>query len=371
MSAPAPLPPDAAPGRTEDTVRVFWFDGQHAQGRPARLRLEEESVQVLDAVTGRVLTACPARQARWTERTQGGTRTVTLADGSSAESLDRAAWDAWATTHLQAVRPESLVVRAQQSGRRTLLALLVLGVLLLAAYRWGLPLMARGVVTLIPPRIDAMVGDSALQSVEGQLLAPSRLPAARQAALTQRLQAGMAALAPAGGARPTYRLLFRSAPRMGPNAFALPGGTIVLLDELVTTAGNDDDMVLGVLGHEMGHVVHRDGMRQLVQTSALGVVAAAAFGDYASFVTMAPVLLLNMGYSRGAEHQADVYSVRFMRAAGISPQAMVRFFERMQALSHEKGAASRPSRLGIAFSSHPATVDRIAFFQAAARGAQP
>ena len=65
------------------------------------------------------------------------------------------------------------------------------------------------------------------------------------------------------------------------NAFALPGGIIVVFDELVELAG-DDDRVLGVLGHELGHVVHRHSTRQLLQALGLAAIAGVVWGDFSS-----------------------------------------------------------------------------------------
>ena len=72
---------------------------------------------------------------------------------------------------------------------------------------------------------------------------------------------------------PAHRIEFRKS-RIGPNAFALPGGSIVITDELVALVDGDAAVVTGVLGHELGHVRHRDGMRMLLQASAVGVLAS-------------------------------------------------------------------------------------------------
>ena len=67
-----------------------------------------------------------------------------------------------------------------------------------------------------------------------------------------------------------YVLEFRKSPAVGPNAFALPGGTVVLLDELVAAAAHDDE-IAAVLAHEIGHLHGRHTMRHVLQTSVAGV----------------------------------------------------------------------------------------------------
>ncbi|RZI92926.1 MAG: M48 family metallopeptidase, partial [Variovorax sp.] len=167
-----------------------------------------------------------------------------------------------------------------------------------------------------------------------------------------------------------WTLEFRAARSkdLGPNALALPGGTIVLTDELVRLTPGDDNAVLGVLGHEFGHVRLRHSMRQLVQASAVGFATSVAFGDYGTLIGSAPVILATLGYSRDAEREADAESVRLMRAAGISPGVMVGFFEAIERWRSEKTSGDGgEGSIGMAFSTHPATADRIEFFRSAAQ----
>jgi Zn-dependent protease with chaperone function len=164
-------------------------------------------------------------------------------------------------------------------------------------------------------------------------------------------------------------LVFRKS-KIGPNAFALPGGTIVMTDELVKLVDGDEQVLAAVLAHELGHVQHRDGMRMLVQVGVLGSVSSALLGDFSSVLAAAPALLGQARYSREAEHQADVYSVQVLKAAHIAPSVMVTLFDKLAQQRDKKKskAGQEPSDtlLGIAFASHPTDAERIAFFQQAA-----
>ncbi|HEV8313585.1 MAG TPA: M48 family metalloprotease, partial [Burkholderiaceae bacterium] len=68
---------------------------------------------------------------------------------------------------------------------------------------------------------------------------------------------------------------------------------------------------------------------------------------------------------RDAEREADAEAVRVLRAAGISPLAMVRFFEAV-AQRHGSGKDRERGWLGFAIASHPADAERIRFFRDAA-----
>jgi predicted Zn-dependent protease len=170
---------------------------------------------------------------------------------------------------------------------------------------------------------------------------------------------------------PAYRLVFRAS-RIGPNAFALPGGTIVLTDELVRRVDADAAIVTGVLAHELGHLRERHGLRLLAQVGALGLLWSALLGDFSGLLATAPALLGQASYSRDAEREADGEAVRVLRAAGIAPTVMVTLFEKLAARDDAPSQAGArdgddaPSWLGIAIASHPADAERIRFFRDAA-----
>src|SRR5690606_38593589 len=96
------------------------------------------------------------------------------------------------------------------------------------------------------------------------------------------------------------------------NAVALPGGRVLLFNGLLKEAKSPDE-VAGVLGHEMGHVRHRDTMTALVRQLGLSVVLGGFNGQVGGAVNG----LLAMSYSRDAERAADAYSIDRLRAADI------------------------------------------------------
>lgn len=349
----------AVPSAASPAIALRYFDGRSAQSQPATLSISELVVLINIGLNGNLIHKIPFKSIRWPERTARGARTIELPGGAQLHAPDTAAYDAWAAAHLP--RSESWVVRAQQSWRGVLAALAVLLAALSAAYAWGLPVAARGIAALVPLSVDAALGRNALAQIDGRWMQPSQLPPDVQQRLRTRFAQSMQAAYPQ--ALPAYQLEFRQS-KIGPNAFALPGGTMVLTDELVKLV-NDDAVVMGVLGHEIGHVTLRHGMRQLVQLGVLQGVMSIAFGDYGTLITTAPLLLGSAAYSREAEREADAHAIRFMQANSISPLVMVKFF---QAVRGEQKTKTKTSPLGISIiSSHPADEERIAKFRAASK----
>ena len=139
------------------------------------------------------------------------------------------------------------------------------------------------------------------------------------------------------------------------NAVTLPGGRIILFDGLIQQAGSPDE-VAGVLGHELGHVRHRDTMTGLVRQLGLSVVLGGAGGNAGGYLNG----VLSLSYGRDAETAADGVAIQQMRSANISPAATAAFFERLG--GKEAGTGARAMTW---LSSHPLSADRRRRFAAA------
>lgn len=138
-----------------------------------------------------------------------------------------------------------------------------------------------------------------------------------------------------------------------PNAFALPGGKVYLLNGLLQKAQNTDE-IAGVLAHELGHVKHRDHMRKLIQTGGTSFLVGLLFGDVtgAGAVIFAGRSLLDASYSRDAEQSADAFAADVMHKLGRSSAPMGEFLLRVT------GAQANKSY--TIFASHPLTEERRA-----------
>ena len=375
-------------------LSASYFDGSSGKAHAVLLQQSGDVLLVFDAAPSPVtLTAVsaesavkrsvPLNEVQWPERTRHGRRVAHFKSGGSVQCNDNAAWDSWCKS---SGHRDSVVVNMQQSWRWALGSVAVLVVAAVGFYAWGLPVAARAVVGVTPLRVDVVLGEASLSTIDTHLMAPSAMPLAEQnrlrAALTQTLSA-----MPAGSV-PAWQLVFRKS-LIGPNAFALPGGTLIMTDELVTLVGADAQVLTTVLAHEIGHISHRHGLRLVVQAAMLSGVSSVVLGDFSTLLVGVPVLLGQSSYSRDAEREADAEAVRILKAARISPAVMVTLFEKLEQfrLDITRSPTSTASKnttnpdkndttasekepssaLGIAFASHPADAERIAFFKNAAQ----
>ena len=374
----SPRPEPAATAVT-DIVLADYFDGRSARPRRVQVSMRGDYLQVEG---DGLAVAVPLAGVRWPERQRHGSQVVNLPDGASLHARPDQSWQALRA----ATTAESWVVRAQQSWRVTGLAIVALLGVLLAGWLWGIPLAAIVGLAVLPDDVDQYIGGQMASSMETQMFGPSQLSEADQDDIRRTLAAAVARAWPNGGA-PDYELRFVDGKKIGPNALALPGGTIFLTDQLVELArkpGRDDAdpqaMVIGVLAHELGHVDRRHGMRSAAQAMLIGVVASVVLGDISSLAAGVPVMLVQSGYSRDFEREADSDSVRILRAAGYSPAAMASFFERIAERRSERRNGNKDGKdekdgkddsdqglIAISLNSHPADAERIAYFRDAAR----
>lgn len=134
------------------------------------------------------------------------------------------------------------------------------------------------------------------------------------------------------------------------NAFALPGGFIFLTRGLLELCLWNRDELGFVLGHEMGHVLHRHAIDRVMASSLITATVGRLLpgrGLLRAPVTSLISTLLHQGYSQDQELEADRFGVRLVRAAGLEARAALRLLARLQA---QTGDASI---LGSYFSAHP------------------
>ncbi|HXE41155.1 MAG TPA: M48 family metallopeptidase, partial [Azonexus sp.] len=174
-------------------------------------------------------------------------RFVRFADGAMFEVADLDAFAHWLKA---AGFAESPVVHMQSRWSWALGSLAGAVLLIVAFYFWGLPAISKALAPRIPEPVLQSMSQHTLAFLDERLLNPSVLSEARRTALSEHVQKVLQT----GTDLPAYRLHFRSS-AMGPNAFALPSGDIVIFDQLIRLAESDDE-VAGVIAHELGHVAH-------------------------------------------------------------------------------------------------------------------
>jgi Zn-dependent protease with chaperone function len=326
-----------------DSFAGTYYDGIDGRAHATELRrvggahyaLEGEGVARSGSIASLRITPRLARVAR----------TIEFGDGARLLLAHDVPIDAWFP---KAGRFEAIVDRLERHAYAIAVAVFVCVTTLVVGALWGVPKAADAVAFRVPPEAERALGDEVLEQLDRFGLEETTLAADRRAVLVARFDA----LADGAG----YRVEFRSAPGIGANAFAIPGGTVIVTDQLVA-ALDDDREFDAVVAHEIGHQHRRHALRQTLRGSAVAIVAAFFAGDVSSagaIVVAVPTFLLTSHYSREFEDEADRYAFELLSQHEESPHWFAAAMRRLEAAhpAHRRGLSSYVS-------THPDTSERI------------
>jgi len=328
-------------------INGHYFDGSHIT--PTRATLIRTGGGGASVIGDSVATRCRARDLRVSPRMGSAKRFVSLPNGGQLLCADSPALDGLG----QEVRSEGVVAWLEQRWTIALASLLIIVGILTGAYFHGLPVLAERVAGMVQLETEAALGETAVDWMDRNAwLEPSRL----KGEFRYRLESRFADLIDGLPNQRRYTLMFRAAPSMGPNAMAFPGGIVVITDELIHAARNEEE-VLAVMAHEIGHVERRHALRGMLHDSVIAIAATALFADASSVggaVAGVPTVLTRLKYSREFESEADDFAFALLARHGISPAAFADAMESISEDDHDHG-----ERLAF-LSSHPVTEERMA-----------
>lgn len=219
-------------------------------------------------------------------------------------------------------------------------------------WRYGLDLMVTAAIALTPPGLLGYMDQGTLQTIDLTMADDTKLAEAERERVRQIFSTLLAELPGSEVNHRDFKLLFRSMEQIGPNAFAMPGGTIVMTDQFVEKFPQED-VLAGVLGHEIGHVVASHGLRQTYRSLGMYLLIGFLAGDTGPIIDeilLEGNLLLSLRFSRNHEAEADAFGVKLTSDAGYDPAGLQQFFREIA-----KGGLTPPQWL----STHPSSDQRV------------
>ena len=331
-------------------IACRYYDGDSSRQRPGTLDITGRGQLVIDCegLEERLV----YRDVRIPNRIADTPRFIHLPDGAVCEVRDNDTLDELSTS-LQPGAPEPrserfgrFVHRLDSTWRGAAAALTVTAAILYSFTRWGTPAVADLAVAATPMEVESLVGDNGLN-----LLRQTRILEASELGPDRRndLLAVFESMKREAGVEHADLQFYSFG---APNAFALPGGTVVITDELVALAEHDEE-IIAVLAHELGHVDGRHVIRSVAQRSSLLALWTAVTGDVsvAALSVLGPDQLIAQSYSRSFERAADEFAADYLFRAGIPPSRLGDILERLERVS---GTGNFPTWL----SSHPAATER-------------
>lgn len=246
---------------------------------------------------------------------------------------------------LQASRRRGSIGRS--IGWTALAIFLLFPLLLILIFLWQADRIAEAAAAHISIEQETQFGEQAFAAMRGSLELLESGPAFDAVkTLGDRLTQGS-----------KYRYRFHVAENDAINAFAVPGGIIVVHTGLIKATRRPEELA-GVLAHEVQHVEQRHSLEAMVKDFGLRGLWALVSGDLGGgLVGQAAVELTSLGFSRGAEAEADAKGLDELVEAGIDPSGMADFFIIM---AKQEGSVAPPPFM----STHPASEDREAALRA-------
>lgn len=332
-----------------------YNDGITARTRAVEAVLEDDALVVFDRADGAELDRWPRDAVRLLDRPgDPGAKRLGAGDGDAARLT--VADDA-VIAALLAFLPD--LRKGQRADRRTVLRVGALGLGALAAVLLilfvFLPRLSGVVASAVPAPVARSLGESTFESMRdfaalGSGREQPLCDASAGRAALDRLVARLAAAADYDGPLEVRVLDWDLV-----NAFALPGGIVVLTDGMIEFAKTPEALA-GVIAHEIGHAAGRDPLRAIVQAAGVSIILGLVIGDVTGggVLVLASETLVNARYSQAVEGAADDHAVRTLNRARIDPRPLADFFDRLMADLRDLEEALR------IVNSHPPSVERAA-----------
>ncbi len=248
--------------------------------------------------------------------------------------------------HLEKVATRREIMRRLRIMGYALAACIVLGWLGVLATH----LMVISLVNRVPPDWEQKIGDEQIAELKsGGLLLDDSNRVAKLAALVAPLMRVVP-----GGTNFTFHIV----DAQDPNAFALPGGHIVVNTGLLDIADNDE--LVGVMAHESAHIAQKHHAREIISSAGPFLICGFFLHSRNGLLNLlgeGSGMMLTQGFSQEYETEADETGWNYLVAANIDPRGMIGIFKKFKAAEEKE---NHPGTLPQAFQSHPALDKRIA-----------
>ena len=210
---------------------------------------------------------------------------------------------------------------------KSVIIILLTIIVLVIGYRFLFISFSSTLVYLFPHNWEKKIGESTYKTLSSTILEKSEIPEKRKADLREKSQK----VFKHSNLYKNPEIKFNKSNILGPNALALPGGPIIITDDLVKLL-KDDELILAIIAHEIAHIKERHSLQQIVEVAGLSSIAWMIFGLDESILEEIVFIGINvwsLKKSRDLEKDADLMALKFLEKTGMSKKGFIRAIEKL------------------------------------------
>ncbi len=335
-----------------------FLDGQTAADHQVKVRFTVDAIIIEGAPSG-----AQSWPYRTVKRVDSGPGRLRLQSSDSPDArLDITDPDGRALTELKQFAPRQFSNRAVASRTLALtFALMLAGGAIVAAGVFGLPRLSGPLARMTPPEAESQIGSFYLETLtQWWTICEAANEGEARAALDTLSEPILEA------ADSPFNVTIQVVDASFPNAFALPGGHVLVTDELLDLMETPEELA-GVLAHEIAHVERRHVMAAMIRQFGLAIAVEAIVGGGSGAgqqLVLAGADLTSIAHTRTAEQEADDMGIAYLRAAKIDPEGLARFFDTIDSLE-DNSRLDVPEWIKNVTRTHPHSASRAATIRAA------
>lgn len=234
------------------------------------------------------------------------------------------------------------------------ISLIAVPLLLYLVFGKLIPATAVHFAAYVPMSVKVVASEQTLSALDYSMLSPSELPKESRLSIEQGFNEVFKEIRTE---HEKFTVLFRHSDTMGPNAFALPDGTIVFTDQLVELVEKKQTLLDAILLHEIGHVEHNHSMQLVAESLFATLGISIFFGDLSgaveTFFGVGSSVIHNK-FSQAHEWEADNFALTKLQETHRDPVAFAQAMEKLASLMADEGEGELSW-----FQSHPLIQQRI------------
>jgi Zn-dependent protease with chaperone function len=246
----------------------------------------------------------------------------------------------------------------EKSPKAVISSIIAVPVTLYFIFAVVIPQMAVAFAPYVPDVLVELSSRHTMSAMDKTVLNPSEADLEKTIALEEQWYSLLANM---DLEHEKYNILFRDTKMMGPNAFALPNGTIVFTDQLLELVDYDEEILTAIFMHEIGHVENYHSMRLISQTLATSIAITYIFGDVSGFfdffASVSNTIATNQ-FTQKLEWEADEFALQQLKATGNDPVSFARGMKKFAEYADSENNIITEDLEKI-LSSHPLTKERI------------